>query len=124
MKCLRVALCAVLAACAAPAPAPSPPPPAPARDSLDGEYRGTTTRFQADSRRCPRPGLLRLDVLNHAFQFRWDAETWVDATIADDGTVTGGGERISLVGQRRGAQITGDITNGECGLHFTVTKRS
>ena len=84
---------------------------------------GTSTRFQADHRNCARPGLVRLEVIASAFQFRWDANTWVEATIADDGTVTGGAERITLVGRQAGPQIVGDVTNGECGLHFTVTKR-
>ena len=91
---------------------------------MDGEYRGTSTRFQADSRACPHPGLVRLDVMNNAFQFRWDRDTYVDATIAPDGAITGGAERITLVGRRDGRRIEGDVTNGNCGLHFTVTKSS
>ncbi len=102
----------------APSPAPPPRPP----DSIDGEYRGTSTRFQADSRGCPHPGLVRLEVIGSAFQYRWDPVTWVDATIAPDGTITGGAERITLVGKLAGPKIEGDVTNGNCGLHFTVTK--
>src|ERR1700761_5009187 len=113
MKTARVWLCAALAACSAPPPPPPPPPPTPVRETVDGEYRGTMTRFQADARSCPRPGLVRLDVLSHAFQFRWDANTWVDAAIADDGTVTGGAERITLTGKQTGQQIVGDVTDGE-----------
>ena len=59
-----------------------------------------------------------------AFQFRWNVETWVDATIAADGTVSGGAEGITLVGRQTGPKIEGDVTNGACGLHFTVTKHS
>ena len=88
----------------------------------DGEYRGTSTRFQADSRSCPHPGLVHFDVSGNAFQFRWDRDTYVDATIASDGTVSGGAERITLTGRRNGHRIEGDITNGNCGLHFTVTR--
>ncbi len=120
---LFVACCAALSACAAPpqsssSPAPPPKPPA----TTDGEYRGTSTRFQAQNRACPHPGLVRLEVIDSQFQFRWDARTWVDAAIAPDGTVTGSAERITLVGKQAGAKIEGDVTDGDCGLHFTVTR--
>jgi hypothetical protein len=91
-------------------------------ESVDGQYRGTSTRFQAESRACPHPGLVRLDVVGNAFQYRWDRNTWVDATIAPDGTITGGAERITLVGKLTGPKLEGDVTNGNCGLHFTLTK--
>ncbi|HME25628.1 MAG TPA: hypothetical protein VKI44_30550 [Acetobacteraceae bacterium] len=118
---LRAACCVALGACAAKPPAPPAPPPK-LPDTVDGEYRGTSTRFQADSRACPHPGLVRIEVVGDAFQYRWDATTWVDATIAPDGTITGGAERITLVGKLTGPKIEGDVTNGNCGLHFTVTK--
>jgi hypothetical protein len=120
---LFAALCAAATACAptpSPTPEPSPTPPVIA----DGEYRGTSTRFQADSRACPHPGLVHFDVIDNRFQLRWDAKTYVDAAIAPDGTVTGGAERITLVGKQTGPKIEADVTNGDCGLHFTVTKRS
>ena len=91
---------------------------------MDGAYRGTSTRFQADSRACPHPGLVRFDVVGNAFQFRWDRDTYVDATIAPDGTISGGAERITLTGRQTGRKIEGDVTNGNCGLHFTLTKAS
>ena len=119
--CLLAAVCAAVGACAAKPAAPPVPPPKPP-ESIDGPYRGTSTRFQADSRACPHPGLVRFDVSGNAFQYRWDAVTWVDATIAPDGAITGGAERITLVGSQTGARIEGDVTNGNCGLHFTVTK--
>jgi hypothetical protein len=121
---LCAALCVTLGACAAPAPQPAPvaaPPDRPPA-TVDGAYRGTSTRFQAGSRACPHPGLVRLDVSHAQFQFRWDARTWVDATVAADGTVTGSAERITLVGKQAGPRIEGDVTDGECGLHFTVTR--
>ncbi len=122
LGCLRAAFCAVLVACAA-KPSPTPAPPPKPSSTVDGEYRGTSTRFQAESRACPHPGLVRLEVIGQAFQFRWDGRTWVSATIADDGTITGGAERITLVGKLTGTKIVGDVTNGDCGLHFTVTRR-
>jgi hypothetical protein len=118
-----MALCAGLTACVATPPAPPAPPPKPP-ERIDGEYRGTSTRFQAESRACPHPGLVRLEVIDNRFQFRWDGKTWVDGAIAPDGTVTGGAERITLIGKQTGSKIEGDVTNGDCGLHFTVIKRS
>jgi hypothetical protein len=112
---------AVLFACA---PAPPPPkpatPPAPAV-TTDGVYRGTSTRFQADSRSCPHPGIVRLYVQNRQFSYRWDYATWVDSSIDPDGTVHGQADRITLVGKRDGKHMEGDVTDGACGLHFTVT---
>ena len=116
------ALCAALAACAS---QPSPPPAHPLTpvETVDGDYRGTSTRFQADSRACPHPGLVHFSVFDNAFQYRWDYKTFVDATIAADGTVTGGAERITLTGKQTGETIEADVTNGDCGLHFTVKQR-
>jgi hypothetical protein len=114
------ACCAALAACASP-PTAAPPPKPPT--TIEGDYRGTSTRFQADSRACPHPGLVHFDVFDNAFQYRWDGKTFVDATVAPDGSVSGGAERITLVGKQVGPKIEGDVTNGDCGLHFTVTKR-
>jgi hypothetical protein len=119
---LLAALCAAVSACAAPSPPPPPAPPPKPPETMDGEYRGTSTRFQAQSRSCPHPGLVRFDVIDSQFQFRWDAGTWVDAVIAPDGTVSGSAERITLVGKQTGPKIEGDVTNGDCGLHFTVTR--
>jgi len=118
---LLAALCAALAGCT-PHPAPPAPPPKPP-EVIDGAYRGTSTRFQADSRACPHPGLVHFDVSDNRFQYRWDGKTWVDATIAPDGTVTGGAERITLAGKQTGPKIEADVTNGNCGLHFTATKQ-
>jgi len=122
MKSIRACLCAAVAACATTPPPPPAPPPKPP-ETVDGEYRGTSTRFQADSRACPHPGLVRIEVIANTFQFRWDRDTWVSATIAGDGTVTGGAERFTLTGKQIGPKIVADVTNGDCGLHFTVTKR-
>jgi hypothetical protein len=123
--CAVLALC-LLAACAthrAAAPPPTQPAkPVVARDGAEGEYRGTATRYQADSRQCPHPGLVTLIVFDDRFQYRWDHETWLDATIGADGVVHGNGPGISLQGRREGARIEGDVTNGVCGLHFTVTR--
>jgi hypothetical protein len=122
LSAMAAACCAGLAACAPTAPT-SPPAPAKPPETVDGEYRGTSTRFQAESRACPHPGLVRLEVIDSRFQFRWTATIWVDGAIAPDGSVTGGAERITLVGRQTGPKIEADVTNGDCGLHFTVVKR-
>ena len=75
MNTIRAACVRPSASCWAPvlrnlAAPPAPPPKPP--ESIDGEYRGTSTRFQADSRACPHPGLVRFDVSDNAFQYRWD----------------------------------------------------
>ena len=124
---LIAAACAAVSACAAkPPPAPvaakavaAPEPPVP----LDGEYWGTSTRFRAERRDCPHPGLVKLSVQNGLFQYRWNYRTFVDSGVDPDDSVHGQAENITLAGHRKGARIEGDVTNGYCGLHFTVTRR-
>jgi hypothetical protein len=127
LRTLLPALAAVLAAsCAAPPPpAPSPQPAAEAvpPDTVDGEYHGTATRYQADSRTCPRPGLVTLIVWDSKFEYHWDQDIWMDAMIAPDGAVRGDAFGIALSGHTEGKRIEGDVTNGVCGFHFTVMKR-
>jgi hypothetical protein len=115
------ALCAALVACA-PSPPPAPLAPAAPPEPVDGTYRGTSTRFQADSRGCPHPGLVLLVVLDGRFQFRWSYGTYIDAAIAPDGSIQGSAPSFTLVGKRNGKRIEGDATNGDCGLHFTAVK--
>ncbi len=118
---LLAALPVLLAACGGSAP-PSQPA-VPREESTTGTWRGSSTRFQAESRSCPHPGLVTLRVLEGHFQYRWDGKTWLDARIDPDGTIHGEGPDISLIGKRAGKRMEGDITNGACGLHFTVVKQ-
>jgi hypothetical protein len=118
---LAASLCAVLTACAPPPP-PPPPPPAPPPEPIDGTYRGTSTRFQADSRACPHPGLVLLVVQDSQFQYHWSYGVHIDASIAPDGTIRGSAPDFTLVGKRDGRHMDGDVTNGACGLHFTAVK--
>ena len=131
---MLLALC--VTACAAPPPAPPPPPPKPAvtPDVVDGLYRGTSTRYRADSRACPSPGLVTLRVVGGQFTYRWNYRTQVPATILPDGSVQGGLGEITLTGTvlppqpstggRRAEpqRIEGDVSNGTCGIHYTVSK--
>jgi hypothetical protein len=120
--CSFLAALATVAGCASPPPKPPKPPaaPSPASARIDGIYRGTSTRFQADSRTCPHPGLVTLYVQDGKFSYHWDYYTWVDSVIAPDGTVQGQADRITLVGKKHGTTLEGDVTNGLCGLHFTT----
>ena len=118
---LPAALCAAMAACAPSKPRP-PAPAAPPPVSVDGTYRGTSTRFQADSRSCPHPGPVLLVVYNHQFQYHWSYGVYIDASIAPDGSITGSAPEFTLVGKRDGGHMEGDVTNGACGLHFTAVK--
>ena len=119
---LLAALSSLLAACTSQPSPPSAVPESPA-ESTAGTWRGSSTRFQADSRTCPHPGLVTLRVLEDRFQYHWDTKAWVDATIDPDGTTHGEGPDITLIGKRAGKRLEGDITNGACGLHFTVIKQ-
>jgi hypothetical protein len=116
---------ALLFACGSPPPPPPPAPvaPRPPPESIAGTWRGSSTRFQADNRSCPHPGLVTLRRWEDRFQYRWDYKTWIDVTIDPDGSVHGEAPGITLVGRRTGNRIEGDVTNGPCGLHFTVTKQ-
>jgi hypothetical protein len=116
------ALCAVLAACAPAAPPAPPSAPASPPEPIDGTYRGTSTRFQADAKSCPHPGLVLLTVQNRQFSYHWSYGVSIDGTVAEDGTVRGSAPSFTLVGKRDGKRMEGDVTNGACGLHFTVAK--
>lgn len=118
-------VCAVLGACAAPPPKPAPSPALAAKSGppdWDGAYYGTSTRFRATERDCPHPGILTLYVGQSSFDFRWN-QIDIEAVIAPDGSVSGQGPGITLSGQVKGRRMEGDVTNGACGLHFTVTRR-
>ena len=103
--------------------APSPTAPASPRVDSSGTWRGTSTRFQAEAKSCPHPGLVTLTIWDDKFQYRWDGKTFVDSAIRADGSILGQAPGITLVGKRNGGRIEGDITNGACGLHFTVVKK-
>ncbi len=114
-------LCTALAACAAPrAAAPVARPAAP--PDWDGAYYGTSTRFRADARDCPHPGVITLYVAQGGFYYRWTYGTDIAATIAPDGTISGTGPGITLTGTVRGRRMDGNVVSATCGLHFTVAR--
>lgn len=117
--------CMALAACSTPPPAhvaKTSVPAQPAQIGSDGVYQGTSTRFQADRRDCPHPGLVTLVVQGEQFEFKWDRYLSIEAQIAPDGSVHGIGPDVSLTGQLSGRILSGDVTNGACGLHFTTRR--
>lgn len=114
---------------------PPPPKPAVTPDQVDGLYRGTSTRYQAEIRGCPSPGLVTLNVAAGQFTYRWNGRTLIPASILPDGSVQGQLDDITLTGTFQPAEtapgavaptvprIQGDVSNGSCGIHYTVTRR-
>ena len=132
MPSLRAALPALaaasLAGCAAPRPAATAPDPVAstpgaAPSGVDGLYRGSSTRYQADRRDCPHPGLVALMVQGGQFTYRWSNLTDVPGSIGPDGSVSGQTGAIALSGHLSGDELQGDLTNGACALHFTTYRR-
>jgi hypothetical protein len=144
MLSLRAALpalaAALLAGCAAPRSAPTLPdsvasaPPGAAAASgpteagaaptgIDGLYKGSSTRYQADRKDCPHPGLVALLVQGGQFTYRWSNLTDVPGSIGPDGSVSGQAGAIALSGHLNGDELQGDLTNGACALHFTTYRR-
>jgi hypothetical protein len=110
---IAMALCLALASCAVPQAAPTV--------SGDGDYRGSATRFQALRRNCPRPGLLRIAVRNGVMFYRWDTQD-IQVAVLNNGTLSGNLPGVQLNGTYDGTTMQGDVSDGECGLHFTLKK--
>ncbi len=94
-----------------------------APSGIDGLYRGSSTRYQADRRDCPHPGLIALLVQGGQFTYRWSNLTDVSGSIGPDGSISGRTGAIALSGQLEGDELQGDLTNGACALHFTAHRR-
>ncbi|MBV8615716.1 MAG: hypothetical protein JOY66_18385 [Acetobacteraceae bacterium] len=124
---------ALLAGCAAPRPVATAPTGATAAQAateagaapsgVDGLYRGSSTRYQADRRDCPHPGLVALLVQGGQFTYRWSNLTDVPGSIGSDGSVSGQAGSVALSGHLSGDELQGDLTNGACALHFTTYRR-
>lgn len=89
--------------------------------SGDGDYKGSATRFQVLRRTCPRPGLLNINVRNGTMFYRWDNQ-YIQASVLSNGTVQGKLPGVQLTGTHDGTTIRGDVTDGQCGLHFTLRR--
>ena len=110
-----------LAGCSSP---PPPPPPKPVIvGTIDGLYRGTSTRFQADARTCPHPGLVTFTVQDRSFRYRLNGTQAIDATITPEGIVSGQFDDYTLTGDWNGTRLEGDVTNSQCAMHYRAMKR-
>jgi hypothetical protein len=90
--------------------------------AADGEYRGSSTRFQVLRRTCPRPGLLRLSVRSATLFYPWGGQ-YIQVSILNNGTLAGSLPGVQLTGTHDTTVIRGDVTDGQCGLHFTLTRQ-
>jgi hypothetical protein len=107
-----VLLCLVLTACVPVAVVPINP---------DGDYRGSATRFQVLRPTCPRPGLLTISVRGGIMFYRWENQ-YIQVSVLSNGTLSGSLPGVQLTGTHDGTTIQGDITDGQCGLHFTLKR--
>ncbi len=90
--------------------------------SGDGDYRGTSTRFQASRRNCPRPGLmLNVNVRAGVMYLRWENQ-YIPVSVESNGRVSGAIPGVRVTGTHDGSTIQGDVTDGLCGLHFTLRR--
>ncbi len=87
----------------------------------DGDYRGTQTRFQVLRRNCPRPAILSLSVRNGVAYYRW-TDMYIPVSVLSNGTMSGSAPGVQLTGTHDGTTMQGDVTDGQCGLHFTLKR--
>lgn len=120
---LLLALLGALGACGSSDPPPAPPKPKPS-GTIDGLYRGTSTRFMAEARSCPHPGLVTFQVVGQAFNYRLNGPITIEATVDPDGTVTGDAGGFNLRGDWDGQKLEGDVVSITCALHFRAVKRN
>ena len=84
------------------------------------DYRGSRTRFQALRRDCPRPVLLTLGVRGNTMFYPW-IDQYIQVSFRG-GTVSGSLPGVQLTGTYDGTMIEGNVTDGQCGLHFTLRR--
>jgi hypothetical protein len=65
--------------------------------------------------------LLRLSVRNGVMFYPWEGQ-FIQASVLDNGMVTGTLPGVQLSGNQDGPIIRGDVTDGRCGIHFTVKR--
>jgi len=116
-----------LAACEEPAP-PKPVVAAPAPQGVSGDfevlYRGASTRYQADDRKCPSPGLVTIRPEEGSFTYRLGGRVRIETTIIGDGTLVGESGGYTLTGTATQEKIEGDVRNGSCAYHFRAFRKS
>ncbi len=90
--------------------------------SADGDYTGTATRFQALRRNCPRPRIhSAMQVRGGVLFYPWENQ-YIQASVLSSGTVTGSLQNTQLTGTYNGTVIQATVTDGQCGLHFTLKR--
>jgi hypothetical protein len=96
--------------------------PAAQSASVDGDYRGTTTRVQVLSRTCPHPSpQLSLHVQAGITYYLWN-NAYVTVSVLSNGTLSGAGPGVQITGTHDGSTMQGDVTDGQCTMHFTLKK--
>ena len=124
-----LALALPLSACNEPAQSPPAAAATPSGVSGDFEmlYRGASTRFQADNKTCPSPGLVTIRPQNGVFIYRLGGRVTIETTIIGDGSLAGNGSGanadFAITGTATAAKIEGDIRSGQCGYHFRATRQ-
>ena len=92
--------------------------------SGDGDYAGTATRSQFPQRRdCPHSGPFRLTVQAGVAYFRWGYQ-YIPVQLLSNGTLTGTLPGVQLTGTHDDSTMQGDITDGQCWLHFNLKRRN
>lgn len=90
--------------------------------SGDGDYVGTATRSQFPQRRtCPHSGPLSLSVRAGVTYYRWDRQ-YIPVSVLNNGTLSGTLPGVQLTGTHDGSTMQGNITDGQCWLHFTLRR--
>lgn len=91
--------------------------------SDDGDYKGSSTRVQAMRRDCPHPRPMILPVRAGTMFYRWSLED-IQVSLLGNGTLAGASGNTRVSGTHDGTTIQGDISDGQCTLHFTLRKVS
>ena len=108
-----LAICVGLAGCA---------PMAGPLAAADGTYRGTSTRFQALRRDCPRPRVYpQIPVRSGVLFFPWGGQ-FVQSTVYSNGTVSAASAGVQVTGTYDGTIIRAKLTDGQCGLDYMLKR--
>ena len=70
--------------------------------------------------RLSRPGLLNIPVRSGVMFYRWENQ-YIQVRVHGGG-VSGSLPGVQLTGTYDGTIIQGDVTDGQCGLHFTLKR--
>jgi hypothetical protein len=97
-------------------------PPPTQSISGDGDYVGTATRSQYPQRRdCPHSGPFSLSVRAGVAYYRWSNQ-YIPVQVLSNGTLSGAVPGVQLTGTHDGTILQGNVTDGQCWLHFTLRR--